>query len=71
MTTMLETEPMPSGPDAPKSPTQGASSPLGATPRGDGVNFSVFSKYATGVPSTRPGSSCCFSTASTTCRRRA
>jgi isoamylase len=49
MTTMLETEPIPSGPDAPKSPTQGASSPLGATPRGDGVNFSVFSKYATGV----------------------
>jgi isoamylase len=45
MTTMLETEPMPSGPDAPKS----ASSSLGATPRGDGVNFSVFSKYATGV----------------------
>jgi Carbohydrate-binding module 48 (Isoamylase N-terminal domain) len=49
MTTMLETEPMPSGPDAPKSPTQSASSPLGATPRGDGVNFSVFSKYATRV----------------------
>jgi isoamylase len=28
---------------------QGSSAPLGATPRGDGVNFSVFSKHATGI----------------------
>jgi isoamylase len=28
---------------------QGSSAPLGATPRGDGVNFSVFSRHATGI----------------------
>jgi isoamylase len=28
---------------------QGSSSPLGATPSGNGVNFSVFSKHATAV----------------------
>ena len=49
MTSMLEAERMPVGSDAPESPTQGTSSPLGATPGGDGVNFSVFSKYATRV----------------------
>jgi len=29
--------------------TRGASSPLGATPCREGVNFSVFSKHATGI----------------------
>ena len=31
------------------SPNEGSSSPLGATPSPNGVNFSVFSKHATGV----------------------
>jgi isoamylase len=49
MPTMLEAERMLSGSDASHRLTRGASSPLGATPYRDGVNFSVFSKHATGV----------------------
>ena len=30
-------------------PEAGSSAPLGATPRRDGVNFSLFSRHATGV----------------------
>src|SRR5262249_38281117 len=32
-----------------RGPSRGASSPLGAAPWRDGVNFSVFSRHATGV----------------------
>ena len=50
MTTMLEAEQIPLRSDPSHSlARQGTSSPLGATPRRDGVNFSVFSKHATGV----------------------
>jgi isoamylase len=35
--------------DPPRGLAQGSSSPLGATPYRDGVNFSVFSKHATGI----------------------
>ncbi len=49
MTTMLEAERVPIGSGALDRRTQGASSPLGATPGRGGVNFSVFSKYATAV----------------------
>jgi isoamylase len=35
--------------EAAQDPRQGTSSPLGATPCRDGVNFSVFSRHATGV----------------------
>ena len=46
---MLEIEPLPVRPaPIPDSP-RGASSPLGATPFCEGVNFSVFSRYATGI----------------------
>jgi glycogen operon protein len=31
------------------APKSGSSSPLGATPHPEGVNFSLFSKHATGV----------------------
>jgi isoamylase len=50
MTTMLEPEqiPMRSG-TVEGSTGQGASSPLGATPCHGGVNFSLFSKHATGL----------------------
>jgi len=34
---------------APRGPVRGASSPLGATPGREGVNFRVFSRHATGV----------------------
>src|SRR3954463_3682439 len=46
---MLDIEPMPVRSDLTHGPLQGTSSPLGATPCRDGVNFSVFSKYAAGV----------------------
>jgi pullulanase/glycogen debranching enzyme len=50
MTTMLEPEQTPIRADAVEGSTgQGASSPLGATPCDGGVNFSLFSKHATGV----------------------
>src|SRR3954449_6726665 len=47
--TMLDIEPMPVRSDLADGPLQGTSSPLGATPCRDGVNFSVFSKHATGI----------------------
>ena len=46
--------------DLADGPLQGTSSPLGATPCRDGVNFSVFSEAC------HRRSSCCFSTESTT-----
>jgi isoamylase len=47
---MLEAKQLPMRSNASRSITQrGTSSPLGATPCRDGVNFSVFSKHATGV----------------------
>jgi glycogen operon protein len=50
MTTMAETEQIPLRSDASRSlARQGSASPLGATPRPDGTNFSVFSRHATGV----------------------
>jgi len=50
MTTMLETERAPMRSDASSGVTgQGTSSPLGAMPSREGVNFSVFSKHATGI----------------------
>jgi isoamylase len=50
MTTMLEAEQIPRRPDRAHSLTeQGTSAPLGATPGHDGVNFSLFSRHATGV----------------------
>jgi isoamylase len=48
MTTMLEAEQAPASSDL-RGLTRGASSPLGATPCPAGVNFSLFSKHATGV----------------------
>jgi isoamylase len=47
--TMFGSERMPVLLDASNTLTQGSSSPLGATPCCEGVNFSVFSKHATGV----------------------
>jgi isoamylase len=47
-TPMLEAEALSMGSDAARR-QQGASSPLGATPYPGGVNFSLFSKHATGV----------------------
>ena len=50
MTTMLGAKRSPRRSNASHSLSQqGTSLPLGATPGRDGVNFSVFSKYATGV----------------------
>ena len=46
---MLDVEPMPVRSDLTHDPLQGTSSPLGATPCREGVNFSVFSKHATGI----------------------
>jgi isoamylase len=46
---MLDIEPMPVRSDLTHDPLRGTSSPLGATPCRDGVNFSVFSKYATAI----------------------
>src|SRR3712207_5040718 len=46
---MLDVEPMPVRSDVSHGMTRGSSSPLGATPLREGVNFSVFSKHATGV----------------------
>ncbi|HET7291573.1 MAG TPA: glycogen debranching protein GlgX [Vicinamibacteria bacterium] len=40
---------MSGGAGARRGPTQGTSAPLGATPGHGGVNFSVFSRHATGV----------------------
>jgi pullulanase/glycogen debranching enzyme len=48
MTTMLEPEQISMRSDA-RGPTKRTSAPLGATRGHDGVNFSVFSKDATGV----------------------
>ena len=42
-------EPAPIRRDLSRAPPHGASFPLGATPCVGGVNFSVFSKHATGV----------------------
>ena len=47
--TVLERERMPARPGLFHAPAPGAPSPLGATPCHGGVNFSVFSKHATGV----------------------
>jgi glycogen operon protein len=50
MTTTLDAEQIPMRSDASHSVTRpGATSPLGATPCREGVNFSVFSRHATGV----------------------
>jgi glycogen operon protein len=49
MTTMREAERALVQSDAFSGLAQGTSWPLGATPCRDGVNFSVFSKHATGV----------------------
>jgi glycogen operon protein len=49
MTTMLEAERALVQSDACAGLAQGTSWPLGATPSPEGVNFSVFSKHATGV----------------------
>jgi isoamylase len=46
---MLEFDRKVMRPDMLQDITQGTSSPLGATPCREGVNFSVFSKHATGV----------------------
>ena len=46
---MLDIEPIPVRSDLADGALQGASSPLGATPCRDGVNFSVFSKHATAI----------------------
>jgi isoamylase len=46
---MLEIEPIPVRSDLTHDSPRGTSSPLGAAPCRDGVNFSVFSKHATGV----------------------
>jgi isoamylase len=46
---MLDIEPMPVRSDLTHDPLRGTSSPLGATPCREGVNFSVFSKYATAI----------------------
>ena len=47
--TVLERERMPARPGLFHAPAPGDPSPLGATPWHGGVNFSVFSKHATGV----------------------
>ena len=47
--TVLERERMPARPGLFHAPSPGVPSPLGATPFTGGVNFSVFSKHATGV----------------------
>jgi isoamylase len=46
---MLEMERLPMRSDAAHDPRRGSSSPLGAAPCRDGVNFSVFSKHAAGI----------------------
>jgi glycogen operon protein len=48
-TTAIKAEQVAKRPDTLHTPTPGSCSPLGATPCRDGVNFSVFSKHATGV----------------------
>ena len=47
--TVLERERMPARPGLFHAPAPGAPSPLGATPYPGGVNFSLFSKHASGV----------------------
>ena len=47
--TIFEAERVRTRSDAAGSPACGTSAPLGATLRGTGVNFSIFSKHATGV----------------------
>ena len=47
--TTVKTTRMAAQPAARESVTPGTSSPLGATPCREGVNFSVFSKHATGM----------------------
>jgi isoamylase len=64
MTTALEREHRSTLPESSPLFTRGSSSPLGATPSPEGVNFSVFSKHATAVES-------CSSITSTTRVRRA
>jgi isoamylase len=49
MTTVLEREPRPTAPEASPLFTRGSNSPLGATPGRGGVNFSVYSRLATGI----------------------
>jgi isoamylase len=46
---MLDIEQLPLRPATSRDYLQGTSSPLGAAPCADGVNFSVFSKHATGI----------------------
>src|SRR3954453_14431320 len=46
---MLDIEPMPMKSRLTNGASQGTSSPLGATSCRGGVNFSVFSKHATGI----------------------
>ena len=49
MTSVLERRPPATTPEPPALFPRGTSWPLGATPSPEGVNFSVFSKHATGV----------------------
>jgi len=49
MKTVPETKRKPPRSAAPQAPSAGDSSPVGATPCRDGVNFSEYSKHATGV----------------------